>query len=271
MKTYLLFELKLFLKEAKNRIMFLIFSAFLLFVYFLLVVQGAGNVEQEQAEEMNASRVAISSIAAANVENEEKAELYENIYKQQQLRTQQSNVIRFEEHDWYLDSTIELAQLQIDLHTYDAFNDLDEALKNLIPSVHEARTDLARFTYMRDKDIPIMYDQKNVAGFMMLYLNTFGVAAFVFLLLYNGSLLTNDLDHQTMVKGYPVIYRQKIISKLIIYVSASFLSIFLLTGFAVVLVWVLHGSGELAYPMIVYDQHAYYALPITKYMFIYFG
>lgn len=271
MRAYLLFETKLFLKETKNKIMFLIFTVFLLFVYFLIVVQGTGKIEQEQAEQMNASRIAISSIAATNSENEETSTLYENIYQQQQLLSQQDNGIRFEDRDWYLDSAIELAQLQIELYDYTEFNELDTPLRSIIPSIHTARKELTRSTYIRDNDTPIMYDQDNAAGFMMNYFSTFGVVAFLFLLLCSGSLLTNDLDHETMVKGYPVTYRQKIVSKILIYTVASFFSIFAITGLAGLIVWVIKGIGDFTYPMIVYNQGFYQAIPIAQYTLIYFG
>ncbi|WP_225742744.1 hypothetical protein [Marinilactibacillus sp. Marseille-P9653] len=271
MKAYLLFETKLFLKETKNKLMFVIFIIFLLYVYFLIAVQGSGNIEQEQAEQMNASRVAISSIAATNSENEETSALYENIYQQQQLLSQQDNGIRFEDRDWYLDSAIELAQLQIELYDYDEFNDLDTPLRSVIPSIHTARKDLARFIYIRDNDIPIMYEQDNAAGFMMLYFSTFGVAVFLFLLLYSGSILTNDLDHETMVKGYPVTHRQKVVSKILIYTVASFFSIFAMTGLVVLIIWAIKGSGDLTYPMIIYNHGFYRAISIAQYTLIYFS
>ncbi|MFC6464670.1 hypothetical protein ACFP65_06690 [Marinilactibacillus sp. GCM10026970] len=271
MKAYLLFETKRFLKETKNKLMFVIFVIFLLYVYFLIAIQGSGNIEQEQAEQMNASRVAISSIAATNSENEETSALYDNIYQQQQLLSQQDNGIRFEDRDWYLDSSIELAQLQIDLYDYDEFNDLDTPLRSVIPSIHTARKDLARFVYIRDNDIPIMYERDNAAGFMMLYFSTFGVAAFLFLLLYSGSLLTNDLEHETMVKGYPVTHRQKVISKILIYTVASFFSIFTITGLVVLTIWAIKGSGDFTYPMIIYNQGFYQAISIAQYTLIYFS
>ena len=222
MKHYLGFESRLFVKDPKNKLMFLAFLAFLLFIYFLIFFQNVGDNEQEMYQTMNQNRIVTSTISESTREDPELSEFYDNVYSQHQLVVRQEVGRLFEEDNWYLDSGIELAELQRNLHQYD-LNLVDEDVQDIIPTLHQAESNLAFYTYLKEEAIPIMTDRQQAAGFILTLLEYFGLVAFLFLLLFSCGILSNDLNHQTMVKGYPLSYEQKTGSQIIIYTNASFL------------------------------------------------
>lgn len=255
MKDYISFESRLFIKEPKNKLMFLAFIAFLLFIYFLIFFQNVGDNEEEMYQTMNQNRIVTSTISESTRDDPELSEFYDNVYTQHQLVVRQEVGRLFEEDNWYLDSGIELSELQRDLHQYD-LEQVDENVRDIIPTLHQAESNLAFYSYLKDESIPIMTDRQQAAGFTLTLFEYFGLVAFMFLLLFSCGILSNDLNHQTMVEGYPLSYEQKTGSKIIIYTVASFLSIVVLSGLAIGLIGLFYGSGNFAYPIPFYSSQS---------------
>ena len=268
MKHYLGFESRLFVKDPKNKLMFLAFLAFLLFVYFLLFFQSVGDNEEELYQTMNQNRIVTSTISESTREDPELSEFYDNVYSQHQLVVRQEVGRLFEEDNWYLDSGIELAELQRDLHQYD-LNLVDEEVRDIIPTLHQAESNLAFYTYLKEEAIPIMTDRQQAAGYTLTLLEYFGLVAFLFLLLFSCGILSNDLNHQTMVKGYPLSYEQKTGSKIIIYTIASFLSVLVLSGLAIGVISLIYGTGNFAYPIPFYGSDSVSILTVLGYSWRY--
>lgn len=268
MNHYIGFESRLFLKDPKNKLMFLAFLAFLLFVYFLIFFQSVGDNEEELYQTMNQNRFVTSTISESTREDPELSEFYDNVYSQHQLVVRQEVGRLFEEDNWYLDSGIELAELQRDLHQYD-LNLVDEEVRDIIPTLHQAESNLAFYTYLKEEAIPIMTDRQQTAGYTLTLLEYFGLVAFLFLLLFSCGILSNDLNHQTMVKGYPLSYEQKTGSKIIIYTIASFLSVLVLSGLAIGVISLIYGTGNFAYPIPFYGSDSVSILTVLGYSWRY--
>lgn len=268
MKDYIGFESRLFIKEPKNKLMFLAFIVFLLFIYFLIFFQNVGDNEEEMYQTMNQNRIVTSTISQSTRDDPELSEFYDNVYTQNQLVVRQEVGRLFEEDNWYLDSGIELAELQRDMHQFD-LNQVDEEVRDIIPTLHQAESNLAFYTYLKEESIPIMTSRRQAAGFTLTLFDYFGIVAFMFLLLFSCGILSNDLNHQTMVKGYPLSYEQKTGSKIIIYTAASFISVVLLSGLAIGLIGLVYGSGNFAYPVPFYSFQSVGVQTIVGYVFRY--
>src|SRR5699024_3794277 len=106
------------------------------------------------------------------------------------------------------------------------------------------------------ESIPIMTSRRQAAGFTLTLFDYFGIVAFMFLLLFSCGILSNDLNHQTMVKGYPLSYEQKSGSKIIIYTAASFISVVLLSGLAIRRIGLIYGAANFAYPVPFYSSQS---------------
>jgi len=269
MKAYFNFESKLFLKNPKNKLMFLVFVVFLLLVCFFIYMRDVGNIEHTVYREMNNNRIAVSTLSASTYEDPEQSEFFDKLYSQQQLVARQDVALRFENDEWLTEASLELAELQIDLHDYEQLDELDDDLREIIPSLHQGRTNRAFFSYIEEESIPIMENRESAAGFLMTFFEYFGIAAFLFLLLFSGSIISTDFSHQTMVKGYPLTYERKTASKIAIYTVASFLSIVVLTALATGFLAVVTEAGRSNYPMVLYQSGSYNAIPLSAYAFRY--
>lgn len=265
MKAYIQFELKLFIKNPKNRIMFLVYAGLLLTISFFIFFRDAGNIEHTQYLQMNQNRIAISTLSANVVEDPEYSGFYSKLYDQQQLVASQDVAVRFEEDSWFVDAGLNLSQLQIEMHEFDELDNLDDEVRAIVPSLHQAETNQVYLTYIDEHAIPLLRDHKHAAGFLITFFESFGLVAFVFLLLFTGSILSRDMEHTTMVKGYPLSYELKTGSKILIYTAASFLSISLLTLVFAGMTALVTDMGPLQYPVVLYQENQYTAVTLSAY------
>lgn len=265
MKAYSLFELKLFIKNPKNKMMFLVFSAFLLLTVSMNLFRGTGNIERIQYHELNMTRIAISTLSAAVEEDPEQSEFYDSLYDQQQLVAAQDVAIRFEEDSWYTEAGLNLAQLQLEMHDSVSLEDLGQEIQTIVPTVHQAESSIAFLTSIEETSIPLMRDREHAAGFLITFFDYFSVSAFVFLLLFSFTIISSDFDHPTMVKGYPVTYENKTASKVLLYTLASFLTIAGLTILASVITAIFTTTGPLNYPQVLYQNGGYQGVPLISY------
>lgn len=265
MKPYIFYELNLFIKNAKNKLMFLTFTVFLLIISFFIFFRDTGNIEHTQYTQMNLNRIAIGTLSENIGNDPEQSAFYDKLYDQQQLVASQDVAIRFEEDDWYVDAGLNLSQLQIDMHESHEFDDLDDEVRTIVPTLYQAETNQAFLTYIHNESLPLLRDREHATGFLITFFDSFGVASFIFLLLFSCSILSNDLSHRTMVKGYPLSYGQKTASKVLIYTIASFLVISLVTAVFTVFIGLVSGAGPLRYPMVLYRNDQYTAVSIALY------
>ncbi|PRY80092.1 hypothetical protein [Alkalibacterium olivapovliticus] len=265
MKAYILYELNLFIKNPKNKLMFLMLSTFLLIIGFFIFFRDTGNIEHTQYRQMNLNRIAISTISENIGDNPEQSELYGKLYDQQQLVASQDVAIRFEEDSWFVDSGLDLAQLQIDMHNSNGLDNLDDELRVIVPSLHQAETNQAFLAYMDEESFPLLRNREHAAGFLITFFDSFGVSSFVFLLLFTCSILSTDRVHKSMVEGYPLSYEQKTASKVMIYTIACFVTMVLLTVSFTGIIGVISGAGPLDYPMVMYQTNQYRAVPLSSY------
>lgn len=265
MKPYILYELKLFVKNPKNKLMFLLFAAFLLMTSFFIFFRDVGNIEHTQYQEMNRNRIAISTLSSSIVEDPGESDFYDKLYDQQQLVALQDVAIRFEEDGWLVDAGLNLSQLQIDMHESHELENLDDEVRAIVPSLHQAETNQAFLTYINEESIPLLRNREHSVGFLLTFFEYFGTASFVFLLLFSCSIISTDLNHQSMVKGYPLSYEQKNGSKVAIYTIASFLTIILLTTAFAGLIGLFNAVGPLDYPLVMYQTNQYTAVSLLTY------
>lgn len=270
MKAYLNFEGKLFLKNPKNKLMFLVFFVFLLLIVFFIYIRDVGNIEHTVYREMNSNRIAVGTLSASTYEDPEQSGFFDKIYSQQQLVARQDVALRFENDEWLTEASLELAELQIELHDYEQLDELNDDLQEIVPSMHQAQTNRTFFSYIEEESLPIMENRESAAGFLMTFFESFGIAAFLFLLLFSGSIISADFEHQTMVKGYPLTYERKTASKIAIYTVASFLSIVVLTAAFTGGLALLTETGHFNYPMVLYQSGSYDAVSLSAYAIRYF-
>lgn len=260
MKHYTLFEAKLLFKNRKNALLIILVGIFLVGVVFFVHFQGVGNIEKQVYHDLQNNTIAIERFNGLEIADPKVQPSYENVLKQQRTIARQDVNLRFEDNTQFLQASIDLANLRIQGHELGYQGVPSSFFVNKI----QAEKDLLYYTYLIEKNIPIVTEGLNGTTYLSVALKYLGFFAFFILLLLSSDILTADLSHNSIVKSFPLAYKQRIWSKLILHVCFNFLMICLLLFTVTILVSAFFGVGTFAYPFIFYINNSYTVISILQ-------
>ena len=260
MKHYMLFEAKLLLKNRKNSLLIILFGIFLVGIIFFINLQGVGNLEKQIYHDLQNNTIAIERFNELERENPETQPSYKNVLSQQRAIARQDVNLRFEDNTKFLQASITLANLRIQGHELGYKGVPSSFFVNKI----QAEKDLLYYTYLLEKNIPIVTDDLNGANYLSVTLVFLGSFIFFILLLLSSDVLTADFSHNSLVMSFPLIYKQRVWSKLVIHVCFNFLMICLLLFTVTGIVSAFFGLGIFASPFIFYLDGSYTVISIWQ-------
>lgn len=246
MKTYVAFEMRVFLKNKKNHLILVIFSLFLLILLFFIYYQGVGYLEQQVHYDLQNNSIAMERFNRIKQQDPTIRPSYENVLKQQRAIANQDVNLRFGNERKYIEASLKLAELRIQGQR--------EGYKG-IPSrffVDQSRAekDQLFYRYLLAYDLPLSTNGLNGASYLSVVIQVMGYASFFLLLLLGCDLLVSDEEHGSLVHSYPMSVVQRISAKMVIQILLSSLLTFGLIALGTGMVSLFFGAGIFHYPVV---------------------
>src|SRR5699024_10624677 len=246
MKTYLAFEMQLFLKNKKNRLIFLLFSFFLLVLLFFIHYQGIGNLEQQLHYDLQNNSIAMERFNTIQQNDPIIRPSYDNVLQQQRAIAKQDVNLRFGNEQKYIEASLKLAELRVQGQRK-GYKGLPS---RFFVNQNRAEKDRLFYRYLLDHDLPLSKNGLNGAAYLSIVTQALWYAAFVLFLLLACDLLVSDEEHASLVHSSPISVTQRVTLKLVIQVLFSVLLTLGLVLFATTLVSLFFGGGIFHYPVV---------------------
>ncbi len=267
MKTYLLFEVKAFLFQKK--ILGILTTWFLISLVLLgqIVFLNAGNHEEEIYNELNDTRVVLRSVETYYRESETEVTLADNLFAQQSLIATKYNGILFDTPEWFYSAGIELAQLRLDANEYPE----EKIPSSLFPPPDRSQRQLVEYQAREAADLPVREDSENLYDYTTKLLAIYGTLAFLFTLFLSSNIGLRDFAHPSLIKSYPIQRNTRLFIQTGIHALGGSLALFLLTALSFIIVQVLWGASDWAWPVGYYAQFGYKTIPLIQYLLLFLG
>lgn len=260
---YMLFETKLLLNNRKNWFI-AFFLLFFFLVFFIYYSQDEPlTLAEEKREEAKDMQAVFFYLDYLREDVEEVAEVYD-------LVTQQSSLINFQvyfigmgdDSEEYINNGLELNDLRLEAHKLGNSGIPD----HLVVPQEDILKENALLNYIQDKELPIETDSFTTNHYVEDALTTFSGLLLLIIVLISGSeLLTYETRHRTVMQGFPISFMTKVNSKVIVYFI--YIYSFLLVGGLIGLIYTTSKhTGDLAFPILIYQNQSYTAVSTTQYL-----
>lgn len=264
MKHYINFECKLFLKNRKTQFIALFLLTFAVGLVFFIQYQNVGDIRVELYDETTEMGIAADQFNDFQLEEPENQRAHDNLVQQRTILVRQDNNLLFGDMERFNAQGLALANLRLDGYE-EGYGEIDPSF---LVSYEQALQDQAMFSYLIDQQMPAAENTLNGSSYLSLLLIFFGSFVFFVILLLASDILTADAEHSSIVESYPISFSQKITSKMLIQVMASFLLFLLMLLCGYVVMSILHEPGNLSYPEIFYQDALYEAIPLYQYLLL---
>lgn len=125
-----------------------------------------------------------------------------------------------------------------------------EKVEEILPSRIQNTMDLLYFKAMYEAGKNSVSDLSHYIPFLLFFFSIVGVGWYLFMSFYTSSILLDDFEHSSIIRGYPIRFDHYILSKCVIaflYVMA-FITLILLSATPLL----FNGLGDLREPVAVY-------------------
>ncbi|WP_313894112.1 ABC transporter [Psychrobacillus sp.] len=257
LKTFFILE-----KSNKKNIFACIIVAVFVFGLALFVkTEDFGNEVKEKSGEYQSLASALGRFQNVDAtENGNGSDLYKNLALQHQLVVRQRMAVKMNLPDLYLDTAIEVTTLRANSFDMEGF----DMVANYLPSKRENQLDRMFYQYMKETGLSLESDPLSFFPFLIYLFGMLGSVWFIFMSVYSCGIMTEEFQHTSIIKGYPITFDKYVIAKCMS--SMLLVSVFILELFVCSLPLIyLYGLGDSSYPIAVFNgDFAIY--PIYKYL-----
>ncbi|WP_042148874.1 ABC transporter permease [Paucisalibacillus sp. EB02] len=267
---YTSFETKLLLKNRKSWFI----SVFLLIFFILFFMYYSQEtpipLDAKKSSETNSSYAVFEYLDQQRHDLPEVAEVYDYHTQIQSLLGMQTWFIgKGDDSEQYIENGLEINRLRLEVHELGNKGIPD----HLIVPREEILKEDALLHYIKDNNLPIESDSFATNHYISNVLTMFSGLLFLVIVLISGNeMLVYEQRHQSVLRGFPLSFMQKITSKVMIHFI--YLYIFLLLGFTIGSVYVAKkfDAGEFSFPILVYKNEDYIAISTGQYLvYIFLG
>lgn len=258
------FEIELFIRDRKNGFLFLGVTLFLIGLLFYIPYQQVNDIHDKTQKELHTVRNTISSFPVHIVEEDpERYPVYQDVLKESQLIGSQEVALTFyDDLKEYTSIGLKLAQSRLQAHEkgYESFN------QNFFVPLEQSLRESVYYEALEDQNQLIERDAQSSSTYLVLAISAFSSVFFVFLLLLTSDILTKDDAHSTVIQAYPINESQRLFGKLMIYVTATILTIVGLFAAGYVLSLIPFDAGTMDYPRVIYTASGYEAVSTSQFI-----
>ncbi|MFA1820951.1 hypothetical protein ACDX78_12335 [Virgibacillus oceani] len=263
---YFLFETKLMIHNRKNLFLGALLVLFFPIFFFYYSDTEVETIESEKRAEQEMINATLDSFPMSQEETSEGAEIHEIYLEQSSLVNYQIYYLSFvgldETNEEYIKNGLQLNELRLRVHELDNHG---ISPHYIIPE-EEVLKSSAFLQYALENEIQLEPDPFVATDYLMFALSILSGLFFLLFIMISGSgILLYEEKHQTVMKGFPLSFMNKIHAKILIHFlyMMIFLTAGLIAGGYIATREV--GFGNLSYPVLIYMNSDYVAIPAFQY------
>lgn len=216
--------------ERSNRKNIVALLAVIVIVFgcmFFIKAQSVGDQLNEKKGDYYSSRAVLSKFQIQDASRGgDGSDLFKNLTQQKSAIALQIASLTVENYPMYFEASYRIAELRqqaFDMEEY-------EKVKDLLPTKFQNAMNYLYFKTMHESGKNSISDLSHYIPFLLYFFSLVGVGWYIFISFYTSSILLDDFEHSSIIKGYPVRFDQYMLSKCIIaflYVIAFIVLIFI--------------------------------------------
>lgn len=151
------------------------------------------------------------------------SELYKNLTKQKSSIALQIAALTTNKYEMYYEASANIAKLRADAFSLEDY----EKVADYLPSKVQNNMDLLYFQFMVDSGYTTISNLFEYVPFLLFFFSIIGVFWYIFVSFFTSSLLLDEYNHTSLIKGFPIQFNHYIFAKCTI----TFCYILLFIGF----------------------------------------
>lgn len=262
---YSKFELKILLLNRKQ-----LFLGLLLILFFPIYFQLYLNTDpptllSQKSEESEAQSIIVNTLPLDLRDTEEGMEIFDNYTEQLSIVKMQIYYLSNDygrETSEYITEGLRLNDLRLKMHEQDN----PHVSSNLTIPREEIDKENEYLTYLQDHNIQEEDNPFVTSQFMMTAMNMLsGIFLFAIILLICSDIMVYENDHQSVLRGMPVTFGTKALSKVALYFTFITGSLILGVLLGTLRSGLKEGFGNFYYPTLIYTKDGFLAVSIMEY------
>ena len=234
-------------KNRKNLVALLAVAVVVFGMMFFIKAQEVGQQLDDKKSDFYNGRAALSKFQVKDAsEDGDGSHLYKNLTEQNRSIALQIAGLTMENYPLYYEASMRTTELRneaFDLEDYDKVADL-------LPTKLENTLNYMYFKWLVDSEKQGISDLSHYLPFLLYFFSIAGFGWYIFISFYTSSILLDDFEHTSLMKGYPVRFDQYIISKCII--ALGYVVVFIALIFICALPLLKSGFGDMTEPVRVF-------------------
>ncbi|MEX3743766.1 MULTISPECIES: ABC transporter [Lysinibacillus] len=219
---------------------------------FYIKAQAVGNQLVEKKGDFYSAQAILSKFQIKDAsETGDGSDLYKNLVKQKSTIALQIAALTMDKQSMYYETSLKLAELRQEAFELEGYENVAE----LLPSKLQNSMDYLYFKRMVDEGKDTISDLFQYMPFLLFFFVHVGAGWYIFISFHTSSILLDDFEHSSIIKGFPVRFDHYILSKCIITFLSIVISILLIFICAIPL-WILNGLGNPLEPVGIYIGNA---------------
>ncbi|MFJ7979948.1 ABC transporter [Lysinibacillus xylanilyticus] len=219
---------------------------------FYINAQAVGNQIVEKKGDYYSSQAILSKFQVKDAsETGDGSDLFKNLTKQKSKIALQIATLTLDRQSKYFEASLQLAELRKEAFELEGYENVAE----LLPSKLQNSMNYLYFKWMIDEGKDTISDLFQYIPFLLFFFTYIGAGWYIFISFHTSSILLDDFEHSSIIKGFPVRFDYYILSKCMIAFLSIVTSILLIFVCAIPL-WIINGLGNPLEPIGIYLGNA---------------
>ena len=214
---------------------------------FFIKAQSVGDQLNDRKGDYYNARAILSKFQVQDASvNGDGSDLFKNLTQQQSAIALQIASLTLKNYPLYYEASLRIAELRqqaFDMEDY-------EKVAQLLPSQLQNDMNYLYFKTMHQSNKDTVSDLSHYIPFLLFFFSLVGVGWYIFMSFYTSSILLDDFEHSSIIRGYPIRFDYYILSKCII--AFLYVLAFIALIFISATPLLMNGLGDLAEPVKVY-------------------
>lgn len=234
-------------KNRKNLVALLAVAVVVFGMMFFIKAQEVGQQLDEKKSDFYNGRAVLSKFQVKDAsEDGDGSDLYKNLTKQNRSIALQIAALTMENYPLYYQSAMEIAELRKEAFEMEEY----EKVAEMLPTKLENTLNHMYFKRLVELEKNSITDLSQYIPFLLYFFSIAGFGWYIFISFYTSSILLDDFEHTSLVKGYPVRFDQYILSKCII--AFGYVLAFIALIFICALPALRNGFGDVSEPVRIF-------------------
>lgn len=199
--------------NRKNLVALLAVAIIVFGFMFYIKAQEVGDQIGEKKGDYYSSRAVLSKFQVQDAsENGDGSDLFKNLTKQKSAIALQIASLTVENYPMYYEASLRITELRQQAFELEEY----EKVANLLPSRLQNTMNYLYFKTLFESGQDTVSDLSHYIPFLLFFFSLVGAGWYIFVSFYTSSILLDDFEHSSIIKGYPVRFDNYILSKCLI-------------------------------------------------------